>query len=376
VDNEAISWFIENFPDKNVPKYTLTQPTCDQGYAQAANFVTTNEVVIPARLKDNALSVYAKLIAPWLKTEYRDMTTVRKRMANDTAPGIPFNSAIRVKGEMDKKVPSWDVGYQLYFAEMNTTEYPPSVFSSSVKLEYRPYSKVLADEPRTFMPSPFYSQLCWMQYFSALDDSIIEHSNYLPFAMGYTEMYRGADNLARYLKFNGVAELNEPIMYIESDVSGWDRNSQASMMQMGWDALRLNWPESYHGPEHKQRLQNMFYDMVFTPIMLELGDMFLTNNGVKSGHGGTLTFNSMMHIMMIFCILCDMLLAWNPKITIEEMCDQIRLFFRFKVQGDDMIGAVRITKAPWFRLDRWKELVPTFGYKLKHIKTSFELSDL
>jgi len=260
---------------------------------------------------------------------------------------------------------------------MGEKEYPPSIFSSSVKLEYRAFSKVFADEPRTFMPSPFYSQLCWMQYFTALDESIIKYNMYLPFSMGYTEYYQGANKLARYLRWENEIEKNEPILYIESDVSGWDRTTQLCMIMMGWEALSLNFPESYSEPAHKQRLINMLHDLAFTPIMLEKGDVFLTTNGIKSGHAGTLTFNSIIHIMMILCILCAMILEWNPKLSVEEIHEIIRKTIRYKVQGDDMIGSVRISKAIWFSVDKWKELVYSmFGYKLKHFKTSFDLSDL
>ena len=165
VDDEFIAWIIENFPGENVPKYTLTRPTIEQGYEQASKFGVENTLVIDEKVKGLAMSVYNTLVATWLRTEWRPFEQVRKTMANDTACGIPFNSACRMKGEIDHKVPLWDVGYAQYYAEMASKEYPPSIFSSSVKLEYRPYSKVLNDEPRTFMPSPFFRNCCGCNIF-------------------------------------------------------------------------------------------------------------------------------------------------------------------------------------------------------------------
>lgn len=367
LDNEFATYYETHCPFSTSPKYTLTKQTVQIGYTQAARFGADNTVEIPQQLIDGALGLFVPMVANHLRMQFRQVIEVQGRLNPSTANGWPLSSRFRIKSDV-LKVPIWKVAYSGYFSAMSKPLYPPSIYTSNVKFELRTYEKVIDDEARTFMPCPIFTQLLWMQYFSAYDDSIAATAKDTPFCMGFSDKYGGADELARYLRFVGEVKPYETVAYMESDVSAWDRSTQIAMLKMAWQAMEMNFPESYRSPAHKQRLQNMFHDMVFTPVLMEYGDTFQTHNGVKSGHPGTLTINSLMHIMMVFCAIVWM----KPDITVEEL----RRSFRFKVQGDDFLGSRIIQRTPWFSVAKYKEFVALCGYILKHFRESFKLEDL
>lgn len=367
MDPDFGDFMEKHCPFETRPKYRLTRQTDEIGYKQTSNFGVENNVVIEQKLVDRALDLFVPLVGVHLKTHFRSLPEVIPRLNPTTACGWPLSSRFRIKHDF-KQWLNWQVVYAKYFSMMAETSYPPSVYTSNVKFELRTHEKVLNDEARTFMPCPMFTQILWMQYLSAYDDSIAASTRWTPFCLGYSDKYDGATNIAHYLTFHNETSAGEIVEFFEWDITGWDRSIQVRLIDIAWQAMRMSFPPEYRTPAHEQRLKNMMHDMIYTPIMLEHGDVFETVNGIKSGHPGTLTINSLIHIMIVLMAIVSM----KPDITPDEL----RRSFRFKVQGDDGLGSRVVQRSKWFSEEKFKSFFVQCGLLFKHFKRSFDLSTL
>jgi len=369
-DETFLKFISTASPFQTIPLYTLTKPSVNIGYAEASKFGVVNSIVLEQALTDRVMVLWSQLYAPYLRMRFRDIDHCLIRVAKDTSCGWPLCEKFRQKSEALGDLRFMDA-YMDYFDQMaGNDSYIPSIYTSSVKLELRKFEKVFNDQARTFMPCPMFQQLLTMQYYSAYDDSISENWNNLPFSMGFTDKYRGADKLVRWLKFEDSCDKDEPILFIESDVSAWDRTVQSPLMSLAFEMEKMSFPPEWILPgPHSNRLRNLFFDSVQSFIMLEKGDIFHVLNGMKSGDPSTLRRNSKMNIALTLAALIIM----KPDITAEE----ILRFFRFKVQGDDFLAALRIKYCPWFSVEKWKAVVnKVFGFALKHVVASYKIEDV
>lgn len=385
VDNEFLSFLAKNSPFDTVPLYTLTKPTIQIGYQEASKFNTRCDVLIPEDVYDGALQLWSHLIAPYMQYRYMLYKEVLVGSPKDTATGHPLGCIFKTKGEAYKDW-NFEEAYMEYFSLMaDSRTYVPSVCTSSVKLEMKKIEKVVGEETaRTFMPVPHFTHLLGMQYYQHYMENVAKHYRDIPFCIGYTDKYRGADQLVRYMKFEDIAEPNETITFIESDVSGWDRSIQMPLRKMSWDALKLSFPEEYNQEPHKSRLKNMFFDSVCSPIMLERGDMFFAY-GMKSGWFSTLDENSRINVLLCFVICYIMYREWWKKLHQSQQLkyvpylhwDVFILYVRFKTMGDDFWGAMRSKYCVWFSKDIWIETTEKMcQLKLKYIKVTTDLSEI
>jgi len=273
-DDDFVRFISKHSPFQTVPLYTLTQPSIEIGYAEASKFGCRNLIVLEQPLRDRVLELWARLYAPYIKTQYRDIFQVMAKLAPDTSCGWPLSNCFPTKSEF-RNFKYTMTAYCQYFSEMaNEETYIPSICTSAVKLELRKFEKVINDQARTFNPCPVFSQLLYLQYYMAYDESISKNWAYLPFSMGFTDKYRGADKLIRWMSFEGCLDKDETVLFIESDVTGWDRNVQAPLLSLAWEMERMILPEEYLREPHYSRLKNLFFDGVHSYVMLELGDLF------------------------------------------------------------------------------------------------------
>lgn len=163
-------------------------------------------------------------------------------------------------------------------------------------------------------------------FFDAQNSNIIKSSSSKWIQYGMTKQYGGFHR--------AVSQLEQFSDIVQSDASGWDRNSYLGPVYL----LRLRGlciPFTL-----KDLLDDTVFHSVFPTILLPDGAVYIRITGNDSGGNNTASDNSILHLLIVFHLLCE---AYYREYN--ELPDLETLLFNalILIYSDDKLGGINLS---------------------------------
>nr|NP_945144.1 NIb protein [Lily mottle virus] len=229
--------------------------------------------------------------------------------------------------DLDKESILRDSCLRLYQGKMG-------VWNGSLKAELRAKEKVDLNKTRTFTAAPVDTLLGGKTCVDDFNNRFYSLNIACPWSVGMTKFYKGWDEMLR--------KLPEGWVYCDADGSQFDSSLSPYLINAVLN-LRLHFMEEWD--VGAQMLQNLYTEIIYTPIATPDGTIIKKFKGNNSGQPSTVVDNTIMVILAIHYSYKYL------KITkpLDEFC-------KYFVNGDDLLLAV----------------APEFEYLLDHFANTFQ----
>nr|AOR06520.1 polyprotein [Cowpea aphid-borne mosaic virus] len=194
------------------------------------------------------------------------------------------------------------------------------LWNGSLKAELRPLEKVEANKTRTFTAAPIDTLLGAKVCVDDFNNQFYNFNLQCPWTVGMTKFYGGWDKLMRSLPDGWI--------YCHADGSQFDSSLTPLLLNAVLD-LRIFFMEDWWVGQ--EMLENLYAEIVFTPILTPDGTVVKKFRGNNSGQPSTVVDNTLMVVISVYysCIKA----GWSERDVQERL-----VFF---ANGDDIILAVR-----------------------------------
>nr|AYR17243.1 polyprotein [Soybean mosaic virus] len=193
------------------------------------------------------------------------------------------------------------------------------VWNGSLKAELRPIEKVQANKTRTFTAAPIDTLLGAKVCVDDFNNQFYSLNLICPWTVGMTKFYRGWDKLMRSLPDGWV--------YCHADGSQFDSSLTPLLLNAVLDVRSFFMEDWWVG---REMLENLYAEIVYTPILAPDGTIFKKFRGNNSGQPSTVVDNTLMVVIAMYYSCCKQ--GWS-----EEDIQERLVFF---ANGDDIILAV------------------------------------
>nr|URN82058.1 polyprotein [Ugandan passiflora virus] len=227
------------------------------------------------------------------------------------------------------------------------------VWNGSLKAELRPLEKVAANKTRTFTAAPIDTLLGAKVCVDDFNNQFYDLNLTCPWSVGMTKFYGGWDKLMRALPDGWV--------YCHADGSQFDSSLTPLLLNAVLDIRLFFMEEWWVGAE---MLENLYAEIVYTPIMTPDGTIFKKFRGNNSGQPSTVVDNTLMVVVAMYyaCI--------KQKWTYDDIQERLVFF----ANGDDIILAVK-DNDEWL-LDTLSQSFSELGLHYDFSERSKERTDL
>nr|ACZ13440.1 polyprotein [Watermelon mosaic virus] len=194
------------------------------------------------------------------------------------------------------------------------------IWNGSLKAELRPIEKVQANKTRTFTAAPIDTLLGAKVCVDDFNNQFYSFNLKCPWTVGMTKFYGGWDKLMR--------SLPDGWTYCHADGSQFD-SSLTPLLLNAVLSIRCCFMEDWW--VGKEMLENLYAEIVYTPILAPDGTIFKKFRGNNSGQPSTVVDNTLMVVIAMYYSCCKQ--GWSG-----EDIERRLVFF---ANGDDIILAVR-----------------------------------
>nr|WKR38926.1 polyprotein [Potyvirus sp.] len=193
------------------------------------------------------------------------------------------------------------------------------LWNGSLKAELRPLEKVQANKTRTFTAAPIDTLLGAKVCVDDFNNQFYSFNLRCPWTVGMTKFYGGWNKL--------MEKLPEGWVYCHADGSQFDSSLTPMLLNAVLGIRRFFMEEWWVGQE---MLENLYAEIVYTPILAPDGTVFKKFRGNNSGQPSTVVDNTLMVVIAVY--YSCMKHGWNNKDIQDKM-----VFF---ANGDDIILAL------------------------------------
>ncbi|WAJ59633.1 polyprotein [Paris potyvirus 4] len=190
------------------------------------------------------------------------------------------------------------------------------IWNGSLKAELRPKEKVMLNKTRSFTAAPIDTLLGGKVCVDDFNNKFYSLNMELPSSVGMTKFYGGWNKL--------LGKLPEGWVYCDADGSQFDSSLSPYLINAVL-AIRTNFMEDWD--IGKEMLNNLYTEIVYTPIATPDGTIVKKFKGNNSGQPSTVVDNT----IMVMIAMKYALLSHGP-----EFVDKCKYF----INGDDLIIAV------------------------------------
>nr|BBJ70068.1 polyprotein [Uraria mosaic virus] len=194
------------------------------------------------------------------------------------------------------------------------------IWNGSLKAELRPVEKVSANKTRTFTAAPIDTLLGAKVCVDDFNNQFYSKNLICPWTVGMTKFYGGWDKLMR--------ELPDGWVYCHADGSQFDSSLTPLLLNAVLSIRSFFMEDWWVGHE---MLENLYAEIVYTPILAPDGTIFKKFRGNNSGQPSTVVDNTLMVVIAVYYACCKQ--SWT-----EEDIQERLVFF---ANGDDIILAVQ-----------------------------------
>nr|QED42798.1 unknown [Asclepias potyvirus A] len=198
------------------------------------------------------------------------------------------------------------------------------IWNGSLKAELRPIEKVEANKTRTFTAAPIDTLLGAKVCVDDFNKLFYSLNIVCPWSVGMTKFYRGWNDL--------YAKLPDNWIYCDADGSQFDSSLTPYLLNA---VLRLRLFCMEEWDLGAQMLQNLYTEIVYTPIATPDGTIVKKFRGNNSGQPSTVVDNT---IMVLLAMYYSLMKSGIPSDDFENVC----VFF---ANGDDLILAIEPSHA-------------------------------
>uniref|UniRef100_A0A481UMQ3 Genome polyprotein n=1 Tax=Dasheen mosaic virus TaxID=29271 RepID=A0A481UMQ3_9POTV len=199
------------------------------------------------------------------------------------------------------------------------------VWNGSLKAELRPIEKTQLNKTRTFTAAPLDTLLGAKACVDDFNNQFYSLNLKCPWTVGMTKFYKGWDTLMR--------KLPEGWVYCHADGSQFDSSLTPLLINAVVDIRKFFMEEWWVGEE---MLDNLYAEIVYTPILTPDGTVFKKFRGNNSGQPSTVVDNTLMVVISVYYACIKQ--GWT-----EYDVSQRIVFF---ANGDDIILAVQQDDEP------------------------------
>nr|ABO77134.1 polyprotein [Calla lily latent virus] len=193
------------------------------------------------------------------------------------------------------------------------------IWNGSLKAELRPIEKVQANKTRTFTAAPIDTLLGAKVCVDDFNNQFYSFNLICPWTVGMTKFYGGWNKLMRSLPDGWV--------YCHADGSQFDSSLTPLLLNAVLDVRRAFMEDWWVG---KEMLDNLYAEIVYTPILTPDGTIFKKFRGNNSGQPSTVVDNTLMVVIAMYYSCCKQ--GWSEEEIQEKLV--------FSANGDDIILAV------------------------------------
>nr|BAM28734.1 polyprotein [East Asian Passiflora virus] len=224
------------------------------------------------------------------------------------------------KSEYLEGMDSFDKERLLYLSSERLFYGKKGLWNGSLKAELRPKEKVQANKTRTFTAAPIDTLLGAKVCVDDFNNQFYSLNLACPWTVGMTKFYGGWDKLMR--------SLPDGWLYCHADGSQFDSSLTPLLLNAVLDIRRFFMEEWWVGQE---MLENLYAEIVYTPILAPDGTIFKKFRGNNSGQPSTVVDNTLMVVLAMYYS------CYKQGWTEDDLEDRI-IFF---ANGDDIILAVK-----------------------------------
>nr|UJE38535.1 polyprotein [Paris mosaic necrosis virus] len=193
------------------------------------------------------------------------------------------------------------------------------IWNGSLKAELRPLEKVQANKTRTFTAAPIDTLLGAKVCVDDFNNQFYSFNLICPWTVGMTKFYGGWDKLMR--------SLPDGWLYCHADGSQFDSSLTPLLLNAVLDIRSFFMENWWVGQE---MLENLYAEIVYTPILTPDGTIFKKFRGNNSGQPSTVVDNTLMVVIAVYYSCSKQ--GWSQAEIQEKL-----VFF---ANGDDIILAV------------------------------------
>lgn len=256
----------------------------------------------------------------------------------DSSPGFLWTRyGFKTKADAADSPVFWD-----YFDQHSTSIRP--IWRVVGKIEWLPLSDLEEDKQRTFLIPPFDFLLLQKQCWQHQNESL---KNFFWSSYGFCPYYGGVDKMAKNL-------LRNPL-FIEYDVSGWDRKFPLMKYVYEIRNSALKRPPSH--------LAFTTENTINTLVLLPNGDLIEKGNGNNSGSNDTTSDNIIGHEILVSMALFDLFHGDDNRVL--ECCPNIF--------GDDDICSIPESNESLV-VQAFERSFSSCGYEFKFFRVYRDLS--
>nr|UUA79859.1 polyprotein [Bean common mosaic necrosis virus] len=219
------------------------------------------------------------------------------------------------------------------------------IWNGSLKAELRPSEKVQANKTRTFTAAPIDTLLGAKVCVDDFNNQFYSFNLICPWTVGMTKFYGGWDKLMRALPDGWV--------YCHADGSQFDSSLTPLLLNSVLSIRSFFMEDWWVG---KEMLENLYAEIVYTPILTPDGTVFKKFRGNNSGQPSTVVDNTLMVVIAMYysCI--------KEGWTLDDIQERLVFF----ANGDDIILAVQ-------EKDVW--LYGTLSESFKELGLNYDFSE-
>ncbi|BBD74024.1 polyprotein [East Asian Passiflora distortion virus] len=192
------------------------------------------------------------------------------------------------------------------------------LWNGSLKAELRPTEKVLANKTRTFTAAPIDTLLGAKVCVDDFNNQFYSMNLRCPWTVGMTKFYGGWNKLMKALPDGWV--------YCHADGSQFDSSLTPLLLNAVLDIRSFFSEDWWVGQE---MLENLYAEIVYTPILTPDGTIFKKFRGNNSGQPSTVVDNTLMVVISMYYACIKQ--GWSTEDIQERL-----VFF---ANGDDVILA-------------------------------------
>uniref|UniRef100_A0A481UMW7 Genome polyprotein n=2 Tax=Dasheen mosaic virus TaxID=29271 RepID=A0A481UMW7_9POTV len=219
------------------------------------------------------------------------------------------------------------------------------VWNGSLKAELRPIEKTQLNKTRTFTAAPLDTLLGAKVCVDDFNNQFYSLNLKCPWTVGMTKFYKGWDTLMR--------KLPEGWVYCHADGSQFDSSLTPLLINAVVDIRKFFMEEWWVGEE---MLDNLYAEIVYTPILTPDGTVFKKFRGNNSGQPSTVVDNTLMVVISVYYACIKQ--GWT-----EYDVSQRIVFF---ANGDDIILAVQQADEP---------ILETFQNSFQELGLNYDFSE-
>nr|QBI77037.2 polyprotein [Dasheen mosaic virus] len=219
------------------------------------------------------------------------------------------------------------------------------VWNGSLKAELRPIEKTQLNKTRTFTAAPLDTLLGAKTCVDDFNNQFYSLNLKCPWTVGMTKFYKGWDTLMRKLPDGWV--------YCHADGSQFDSSLTPLLINAVVDIRKFFMEEWWVGEE---MLENLYAEIVYTPILTPDGTIFKKFRGNNSGQPSTVVDNTLMVVISVYYACIKQ--GWT-----EYDVSQRIVFF---ANGDDIILAVQQDDEP---------ILNTFQNSFQELGLNYDFSE-